>query len=64
MSTILDEVHITPAFGLLFVRHVFYVQELFGYQTIVTLLDITGFEEHKHVAAFLVYVDDFLAAGP
>ena len=28
------------------------------------LLDITVVGERKHVAAFLVYVDDFLAAGP
>ena len=28
------------------------------------LPDITVFGEHKHVAALLVYVDDFLAAGP
>ena len=28
------------------------------------LPDNTVFGEHKHVAAFLVYVDDFLAAGP
>ena len=28
------------------------------------LPDIAAFREHKHVAAFLVYVDDFLAAGP
>ena len=28
------------------------------------LPDITAFGEHKHVAAVLVYVDDFLAAGP
>ena len=26
--------------------------------------DITAFGEHAHVAAFLIYVDDFLAAGP
>ena len=28
------------------------------------LPDISVFGEHEHVAAFLVYVDDFLAAGP
>ena len=28
------------------------------------LRDISIFGEHAHVAAFLVYVDDFLAAGP
>ena len=28
------------------------------------LPDISAFGEHKHIAAFLVYVDDFLAAGP
>ena len=28
------------------------------------LPDVAAFGEHKHVAAFLVYVDDFLAAGP
>ena len=28
------------------------------------LPDITVFGEHEHAAAFLVYVDDFLAAGP
>ena len=28
------------------------------------LPDMTVFGKHKHVAAFLVYVDDFLAAGP
>ena len=28
------------------------------------LPDITVFGEHAHVAAFLVYVEDFLAAGP
>ena len=26
--------------------------------------DIAAFGEHKHVAGFLVYVDDLLAAGP
>ena len=28
------------------------------------LPDIAVFGEHKHVATFLVYVDDFSAAGP
>ena len=28
------------------------------------LPDVASFGEHKHIAAFLVYVDDFLAAGP
>ena len=28
------------------------------------LPDISDIGEHEHVAAFLVYVDDFLAAGP
>ena len=28
------------------------------------LPDISVFGEHSHAAAFLVYVDDFLAAGP
>ena len=28
------------------------------------LPDVAAFGEHKHVAAFLLYVDDFLAAGP
>ena len=28
------------------------------------LSDVSVFGEHQHIAAFLVYVDDFLAAGP
>ena len=28
------------------------------------LISLAAFGEHKHVATFLVYVDDFLAAGP
>ena len=59
MSTVLDKVHIILVFGLLFVHRVIYVQEDDS-----DLPGITVFGEHKHVAAFLVYVDGFLAAGP
>ena len=51
MSTVLGKVHIIPVFGLLLTVR-------------LPMTDITVFGEHKHVAAFLVYVDDFLAAGP
>ena len=64
MSTVSDKVHLIPVFGLLFVHLVSYAQEMFGYQMTVTYRTSVSLGGHMHVAAFLVYVDDFLAAGP